>query len=105
MDCSLPGSSIHGILQARVLEWGAIPLSQKNIYFCFIDYTKFFDCVNPNKLWKILKEMEYPSTLPAFWEICKQVKKLQLEPDMEQQADSKLGKQYIKAVYTVTLLI
>ena len=29
---------------------------QKNIYFCFIDYTKSFDCVNPNKLWKILKE-------------------------------------------------
>ena len=35
---------------------------QKNIYFCFIDYTKFIDCVNPNKLWKILKEMEYQTT-------------------------------------------
>ena len=32
---------------------------QKNIYFCFIDYTKAFDCVHHNKLWKILKEMEY----------------------------------------------
>ena len=32
---------------------------QKNIYFCFIDYTKAFDCVDHNKLWKILKEMEY----------------------------------------------
>ena len=31
---------------------------QKNIYFCFIDYTKTFDCVDHNKLWKILKEME-----------------------------------------------
>ena len=30
---------------------------QKNIYFCFIDYTKAFDCMNHNKLWKILKEM------------------------------------------------
>ena len=30
---------------------------QKNIYFCFIDYTKAFDCVDPNKLWKILQEM------------------------------------------------
>ena len=35
---------------------------QKNIYFCFIDYTKAFDCVDHNKLWKILKEMEYETT-------------------------------------------
>ena len=35
---------------------------QKNIYFCFIDYTKAFDCVDHNKLWKILKEMEYQTT-------------------------------------------
>ena len=32
---------------------------EKNIYFCFIDYAKAFDCVDHNKLWKILKEMEY----------------------------------------------
>ena len=38
---------------------------QKNIYFCFIDYTKAFDCVDHNKLWKILKEMECYTTLPA----------------------------------------
>ena len=99
MDCSLPGSSVPGIFQARVLEWVAIAFSEKNIYFCFIDYTKSFDCVNPNKLWKILKEMEYQSTLPAFWEICKQVKKLQLEPYMEQETGSKLRKEYVKAVY------
>ena len=36
---------------------------QKNIYFCFIDYTKAFDCVDHNKLWKILKEMEIPDHL------------------------------------------
>ena len=112
MDCSLPGSSIHGIFQARVLEWGAIDYRtialishtskvmlkilqarlqqyvnreipdvqagfrkgretkdqianilwitekarefQKNIYFCFIDYAKAFDCVDHNQLWKIL---------------------------------------------------
>ena len=35
---------------------------QKNIYFCFIDYAKAFDCVDHNKLWKILKEMEYQTT-------------------------------------------
>ena len=114
VDCSPPGSSVHGIFQARVLEWGAISFSNtlssidqkvmlkilqarlqqymncelpdvqagfrkgrgtrdqianirwimekarefhKNIYFCFIDYAKTFDCVDHNKLWKILKEM------------------------------------------------
>ena len=35
---------------------------QKNIYFCFIDYAKVFDCVDPNKLWKIIKEMGYQTT-------------------------------------------
>ena len=62
-DCSLPGSSIHGIFQARVLEWVAIAFSKKNIYFCFIDYAKAFDCVDHNKLWKILKEMGIPDHL------------------------------------------
>ena len=38
---------------------------QKNVYFCFIDYAKAFDCVDHNKLWKILKEMEYQTTTPA----------------------------------------
>ena len=38
---------------------------QKNIYFCFIDYTKAFDCVDHNKLWKFLKRWEYRTTLPA----------------------------------------
>ena len=62
---------------------------QKNIYFYFIDYAKAFDCVDHNKLWKILKEMEYQTTLPASWEICMQVRKQQLELDMEQQTGSK----------------
>ena len=47
-DCSLPGSSVYGIFQARVLEWVAIAFSVKHIYFCFIDYTKAFDCVDHN---------------------------------------------------------
>ena len=42
---------------------------------------------------------EYQTTLPASWETWMQVKKQQLEPDMEQQTVSKLGKEYIKAVY------
>ena len=58
---------------------------QKSIYFWFIDYAKAFDCVDHNKLWKIFKEMGIPDHLPASWEICMQVKKQQLELDMEQQ--------------------
>ena len=42
---------------------------QKNFHFCFIDNTKVFDCVDHNKLWKNLKEMEYHTTLPASWEV------------------------------------
>ena len=62
---------------------------QKNIYFCFINYAKAFDCVDPNKLWKILKEMGIPDHLTASWEIYMQVRKQQLELDMEQQTGSK----------------
>ena len=57
---------------------------QKNIHFCLIDNDKDFDCVDHNKLWKILQEMGIPTTWPASWEICMQVKKQQLELDMEQ---------------------
>ena len=64
---------------------------QKNIYFCFIDYAKAFDCVDHNKLWKILKRREYQTTWPASWETCMQVRKQPLELDMEQQTGSKLG--------------
>ena len=62
---------------------------QKNIHFCFIDFAKAFDYVNHNKLWKILQEMGIWDTWPASWEICMQVKKQQLELDMEQQTGSK----------------
>ena len=61
---------------------------QKNIYCCFIDYAKAFDCVDHNKLWKILR-WEYQTTWSASWEICMQVRKQQLELDMEQQTGSK----------------
>ena len=75
-------ANIHWIMEkAREL--------QKNIYFCFIDYAKAFDCVDHNQLWKILKEMGIQTTWPASWEICMQVKKQQLELDMEQQTGSK----------------
>ena len=57
---------------------------QKNIYFCFIDYAKAFDCVDHNKLLKILKKWEYQTILPVSWETCVLIKKKQLGPDMEQ---------------------
>ena len=62
---------------------------QKDIYFCFIDYAKAFDCVDHNQLWKILKEVGIPDTWPSSWEICMQDRKQQLELDMEQQTGSK----------------
>ena len=49
---------------------------------------KAFDCVDHNKLWKILQEMGIPDHLPASWEICMQVKKQQLELGMEQWTGS-----------------
>ena len=61
---------------------------QKNIYFCLIDYAKTFDCVDHNILWKILQRWEYQTTWSASWEICVQVRKQQLELDMEQQSGS-----------------
>ena len=62
---------------------------QKNIYFCFIDYGKGLDCMDITKCGKFLNRWEYQTTFPASLEICIQVKKQQLEPDMEQQTGSK----------------
>ena len=58
--------------------------SRKNIYSCFTDYAKAFDCVDHNKLWKILKEKGMPDHLTCLWETCMQIRKQQLELDMEQ---------------------
>ena len=85
-------ANIHWILE-KTREF------QKNIFVCFIDYAKAFDCVDHNKLENSSRRWEYQATLPASWEICMQVKKQQLELDMEQQTCSKSGKEYIKAVY------
>ena len=85
-------SNIHWIIEkAKVF--------QKNIYFCFIDYTKGFDCVDHNKLWKILKEMGIPGHLTCLLRNLYAGQEAQLELDMEQQTGSKSGKEYIKAVY------
>ena len=62
---------------------------QKNIYFCFIDYAKTFTVWIITNCGKFFKKWEYQTTLPSSWEICMQVKKQQLELDMEQQTFSK----------------
>ena len=148
--CSPAGSSVHGILQSKILKRVATPFSmwssqprgwsrvsniatdslpsepsgkpkkgrgirdqianihwikekarefQKNIYFCFVDYAKSFDCVDHNKLWKILKEKGIPDQPSVSWETCRQVKKQQLGPDVEKWTGLKLEKEYVKAVY------
>ena len=65
---------------------------QKNIYFWFTDYVKAFVWITAN-CGKFLRKWEYQTTLLASWETSMWVKKQQLEPDMEQQTGSKLGKE------------
>ena len=72
--------------------------SRKNVYFCFIDYAKAFDCVVHNKLWKILQEMGMPDHLTCLLRNLYAGQEA-LELDVEQQTGSKLGKKYVKAVY------
>ena len=76
-------------------SWKKQESSRKNIYFCFIDYNKAFDCVDHNKLENSERD---GNTRPASWETCMQVRKQQLELHMEQQTGSKWEKEYIKAV-------
>ena len=71
---------------------------QKNIYFCFIDYAKTFDCVDHNKLYKILKEMGIPDYLTCLLRNLYAGREA-TELDMEQQTGSKQEKEYVKAVY------
>ena len=69
---------------------------QKNIFY-FIDYTKIFDCVDHNTLWKILQEMGTPDHLSCLLRNL-YADQEETEPDMEQWTGSKLGKEYIKTV-------
>ena len=71
------------------LDYGKSKRVPKKHYFCFIDYAKAFDCVDHNKLWKILKEMGIPDHMTCLLETYLQVRKQQLELDMEQQTGSK----------------
>ena len=72
--------------------------NSRNTYFWFIDHAKAFDAESQQTV-KNLQRLEHQTILPAFWEICMQVKKQQLELNMEEQTGSKSEKEYIKAVY------
>ena len=70
---------------------------QKNVYFCFIDYDKAFDCVDHNKLENSSRDGNTrPPDLPPEKSVCRSRSN---RTDMEQQTGSELGKEYIKAVY------
>ena len=75
-------ANIHWIME-KAIEF------QKNIYFCFIDYAKAFDCVDTTNCGKFWKRWAYQTTWPASWETYMQVRKQQLELNMEQQTGSK----------------
>ena len=77
---------------------------QKNIYFCFTDYAKAFDCLDHNKLWKIPKEMGMPDHLTCFLKNLYAGQEATVRLGKEQPTGSKLGKEYI-SLYVVTVLI
>ena len=77
---------------------------QKNIYFCFIDYAKAFDCVDQNKLWKILKEMGVPDHLTCLLRNLYAGQEATVRLDMELQIGSKQEKEYVEAVYCPLLI-
>ena len=72
---------------------------QKNIYFCFIDYAKAFDCVDHNKLWKILRQMGIPDHLTCLLRNLYASQDATVRTGHGTQIGSKLGKEYSKAVY------
>ena len=72
---------------------------QKNIYFCIWLCGLQQTVENSREFWEFQGRWEYQTTWPASWETCMQVKKQQIKPDMVKQTGSKLGKEYIKAIY------
>ena len=75
---------------------------EKNIYFCFIDYAKAFDCVDHNKLWKILKEMGIPDCLTCLLRNLHASQEATVRTGHGTTDCLKLGKEYLKAVYSHT---
>ena len=72
---------------------------QKNIGFCFIDYSKAIECVDHNTLWKILKEMEIPDHLTCLLPNPYASQEATVRTVMKKWTGAKFGKEYLKAVY------
>ena len=72
---------------------------QKNIYFCFIDYAKAFDCVDHNKLWKILQEMGIPDHLTCLLRNLCAGQEATVRTGHGTTDWFQIGKEYVKAVY------
>ena len=85
-------SNIHWIIE-KASEF------QKNIYFCFIDYTKALDCVDHKKLWKILKEIGIPDHLTCLLRNQYAGQEATVRTGHRKRGWFKLGKEYVKAVY------
>ena len=71
----------------------------KNIYFCFIDYAKAFDCVDHNQLWKILKEMGIPDHLTCLLRNLYAGQEATVRTGHGTTDWFQIGKEYVKAVY------
>ena len=78
---------------------------KKNIYFCFIDYAKAFDCVDQNKLWKILKKMGIADHLTCLWETCMKVNNQQWRTTTQNNRLVQKWERRMSRLYIVTLLI
>ena len=87
-----PIANVHLII-AKAKEF------QKNIYFCFIDYAKAFDCADHNKLWKTLQEMGMPDHLTCLLRNLYAGQEAAVITGYETKNVSKSGKDYVKAVY------
>ena len=72
---------------------------QKNIYFCFTDYTKAFDCVDRDKLWKILQDMGTPDHLTCLLRSLYAGQEATIRPRHGTMYCSKLGKEEVKSIY------
>ena len=80
-------------------SWKKQDSFRKTFFSYFIDYAKDFDCVDHNKLWDILEETVIPDHLICLLRNLCAGQEAKLELDMEQWTGSKLGKEYVKAVY------
>ena len=86
-------------LPTSVGSWKKQESSRKNIHFCFIDYAKAFDCVDHNKLWKILQEMGIPHHLTRLLRNLYAGQEATVKTGHATTDGSKVGKESIKAIY------